>query len=415
MYKCEHCGTEFEGRFCPSCGELSHGRKNGKQALEIPKAFQNWQITLIVLAVAAAAALLLGCVWYAKDSTDQAIAELNMARLDNMYLQTPGGQTQEQNPDPEQNEGGTTGGNAGETNQAPAANASSAPAQNEGNTGVQPTDPAPEQEQPSGEEPVSSREIPAPAEPQNPDPAIPTGSLVVPETLSGNDLAKVFEAPMGYYEQKVQLQGTVTRLLTGLKGKEYLEVSVNVNGQEQIVEVYAQNNEHYIPMEASVTIQGQVVGANNDAIFNGYALLKVQATEAIDVALTDGDDTVLRQVYVQKYFYCDNLDFRGMGIYLDMIQITPKEIKYIINIENYSGNYTTNSYKAFVNRQFDSEQLTLSNVSFPVEIEYYTTQSCQLAFKNTIDLDEIFSLSLELQITSRDTGSTGTYTIDSTQ
>ena len=32
-----------------------------------------------------------------------------------------------------------------------------------------------------------------------------------------------------------------------------------------------------------------------------------------------------------------------------------------------------------------------------------------------IDLDEIFSLSLELQITSRDTGSTGTYTIDSTQ
>ena len=213
MYKCEHCGTEFEGRFCPNCGELPHGRKNGRQAMEIPKAFQNWQITLIVLAVAAAATLLLGCVWYAKDNADQAIANLSMQRLDNMYLQTPGGQMQEQNP--EQNAGGNTGGNPSETNQEPAANSSSEPAQTGGNTGAQPTDPAPEQERPAEEDPAPPRDIPVPDETQNPDPEIPIGSLTVSDTLSGSDLAKVFDSPLGYYGQKVKFQGTMSGWLSG--------------------------------------------------------------------------------------------------------------------------------------------------------------------------------------------------------
>ncbi len=403
MYKCEHCGTEFEGRFCPNCGELFHDRKSGKQAMEIPKAFQNWQITLLVLAVAAAAALLLGGVWYIKDSTDQAIAELNLTRLDNMYLQTPGGQTQGQNP--EQNAGGTTGGNAGETNQEPAANASSAPAQNEGNTGAQPTDPAPEQ--PSGDNSVSHQEIPVPDETKNPDPAVPIGSLTVADTLSGSDLAKVFDSPLGYYGQKVRLQGTISGWVSGFNGGECLEVSVSVNGQERMVGVYAQENEYYIPQGATVTIQGDVVGVG-DTSYNGYDVLEVQTTESIDVALTDGENTILRENNRQDSFrFEDSPEFSDLTVTVNRRVYMTDTITYYVTIDNpsdtaYIANTKSSCNSSAIVYRYDLPSMMRSipiiESTLPESIPPHSSQTCKFVIDNQIDFSEMKYLQVDVMM-----------------
>lgn len=345
MYKCEHCKTEFEGRFCPKCGSLPSRKKSGGQAAEIPKAFQSWQIVLMVIAVAAAASLLLVGMWYAKDSTDQAVAELNLTRLENSYLQTPDGQPQN---------------------------------------------------------PI-----------QNPNPEIPVGSLTVPEPLGGDNLTKVFDTPMGYYGQKVEFQGTMSGWIPSVQDGMCLEISVFINGEERMVGVHAQQNEDFIPQGTAVTIKGQVSGVNTINSYNGYDIVEIQATEDIQVVLTDGNDTVLRELYMEDEYHSDDPDFSDLHFYFQKVQFRPDKIICYLEITNYSDKhyYTANSFSAFVYRQFGRDQLSLLDVSFPVEIAPHASQDCYIAFENTIDLNEMFNLYLELQITNRDTNILCTYSI----
>lgn len=320
MYRCENCGTEYEGAFCPRCGDVPRRGQGATAQVKTPVRLREWQVALIAVLGAVLGLILLTGVLFTKDRLDQHAFDLKMERLDEQYrfsADLPEPQTPA-----DQSDLVAVGGPASKnSSDLGTGGVASKPSSSNQTSSVEEANSSPHQATTSRTQSSNDENDPA-------DQIVPNPYY----TLEGEELLPVFKYAGNLLGQPVAFEATVVERYKTISGTPVLKVSVPIGNTRKNMVVSSYSMYGYIAEGMSITVNGTVAGWEQKSDRDPLLPLISQAIILLDAKCSDSQVFWAYDEPLTYRFANSGLD--GLSVTLDQVECSKELVRAQVTIDN---------------------------------------------------------------------------------